>query len=129
MLGILALLAAVEVALSVVATRPLATGIVVFFWGVATFATVPGLQVHVISRAQRAPVLASTLNIGAFNLGNAGGAWFGAKLLTKHVALRELPLSSAGWAVAAACVAAVSLAYERRGARPRESSTTVPLGT
>lgn len=45
--------------------------------GVAAFATVPPLQLWVLNKAEGAPSLASSLNIGAFNLGNALGAWVG----------------------------------------------------
>lgn len=45
--------------------------------GVAAFATVPPLQLWVLHKADDAKNLASSLNIGAFNLGNALGAWLG----------------------------------------------------
>ncbi|BCW65932.1 MFS transporter [Arthrobacter sp. NicSoilB4] len=41
------------------------------------FATVPGLQMRVMKYATTAPTLASGANIGAFNVGNALGAWMG----------------------------------------------------
>jgi DHA1 family inner membrane transport protein len=46
----------------------------VFAWGVATFALVPALQTRVMRVAGDAPNLAASINIGAFNLGNAVGA-------------------------------------------------------
>ena len=49
----------------------------VFAWGVATFALVPSLQARVMSVAGDASNLASSINIGAFNLGNAIGAALG----------------------------------------------------
>ncbi|MDB5479921.1 MAG: putative transport protein [Caulobacteraceae bacterium] len=49
----------------------------VFAWGVATFALVPALQARVMSVAREAPTLASSINIGSFNLGNAAGAALG----------------------------------------------------
>ncbi len=45
--------------------------------GVAAFATVSPLQLWVLHKAEGAQSLASSLNIGAFNLGNALGAWLG----------------------------------------------------
>ena len=45
--------------------------------GIAAFATVPPLQLWVLHKANDAQSLASSLNIGAFNLGNALGAWLG----------------------------------------------------
>lgn len=41
------------------------------------FATVPGLQMRIMSYADDAPTLASGANIAAFNIGNAFGAWLG----------------------------------------------------
>lgn len=45
--------------------------------GAFGFATVPGLQMRVMSFASDAPTMASGANIAAFNLGNALGAWIG----------------------------------------------------
>ncbi|MET0581722.1 MAG: MFS transporter, partial [Pseudoxanthomonas sp.] len=52
--------------------------------------------------ASQAPLLASTLNQSAFNLGNAGGAWLGASLLSGGHGYPHL-------AIAAAAVTAVGL--------------------
>ncbi len=41
------------------------------------FATVPALQMRVMTHAGGAPTLASGANIAAFNVGNALGAWLG----------------------------------------------------
>jgi DHA1 family inner membrane transport protein len=46
------------------------------------FATVPGLQMRVMKYAATAPTLASGANIGAFNVGNALGAWMGGVTIT-----------------------------------------------
>ena len=46
-------------------------------WGAATFALMPALQMRVMQAAHDAPALASSVNIGAFNLGNAIGAALG----------------------------------------------------
>ena len=45
--------------------------ITIFVWGILAFAIVPPLQMLIVDRASHAPNLASTLNQGAFNLGNA----------------------------------------------------------
>ncbi|WP_404710930.1 MFS transporter [Sphingomonas sp. MMS24-J13] len=52
-----------------------------FLWGVASFALVPPLQVRVMTAAADAPHLASAVNIGAFNLGNAIGAALGGAVI------------------------------------------------
>jgi len=52
--------------------------------GVAAFATVPPLQLRVLHKADGAgQSLASSLNIGAFNLGNALGAWLGGVVIER----------------------------------------------
>ncbi len=48
--------------------------VTLFLWAMATFATVPGLQINVVRHDKDAPNLVSTLNISAFNVGNALGA-------------------------------------------------------
>jgi DHA1 family inner membrane transport protein len=53
----------------------------IFLWGVASFALVPPLQVRVMTAAADAPNLASAVNIGAFNLGNAIGAALGGAVI------------------------------------------------
>ncbi|WP_199898330.1 hypothetical protein [Methylobacillus glycogenes] len=50
-------------------------------WGIAAFAVVPPIQMRVMRAAAEAPGLASSVNIGAFNLGNALGAALGAATL------------------------------------------------
>ena len=59
--------------------------------GAAAFATVPALQLWVLQRATGAQSLASSLNIGAFNLGNALGAWLGGVVIARDLGLEALP--------------------------------------
>ncbi|GAA2238580.1 MFS transporter [Herbiconiux moechotypicola] len=54
-----------------------ATVVALFLMGGFGFGTVPGLQTRVMTYAGAAPTLASGANIGAFNVGNALGAWAG----------------------------------------------------
>lgn len=53
------------------------TIITLFIWSVASFALVPPLQIKTMQIAHDAPGLVSSVNIGAFNLGNAIGAVIG----------------------------------------------------
>jgi len=66
----------------------------VLAWGAVAFGNVPGLQVYVVRRAERdaprAVDVASGLNIAAFNLGIAGGAW-GGGLIVAHLGLMATP--------------------------------------
>ncbi|MFB4357514.1 MFS transporter [Pantoea sp. BS_4] len=76
--------------------------ITLFLWAMATFATVPGLQINVVRHGKEAPNLVSTLNISAFNVGNALGAWVGGAVIARGYGLTSVP-------VAAAALAAVGL--------------------
>ncbi|WP_313662519.1 MFS transporter [Cellulosimicrobium cellulans] len=74
------LFAALTVVLGVfalTATSQVMTVVSLVLMGAFGFATVPGLQMRVMSYAQGAPTLASGANIAAFNVGNALGAWIG----------------------------------------------------
>ncbi|GAA1232028.1 DHA1 family inner membrane transport protein [Microbacterium phyllosphaerae] len=57
-------------------SQPVTIGILVLM-GAFGFGTVPGLQSRIMHYAGGAPTLASGANIGAFNVGNALGAWAG----------------------------------------------------
>jgi DHA1 family inner membrane transport protein len=91
-----------------------ATLIIMFVWGALTFATVPAAQVRVIDQAKGAPNLASTLNQGAFNLGNATGAWLGGTIIAAGLPLTDLPLVGAGVALLALGVVSMSALLDRR---------------
>lgn len=101
MFAILAALAAVELALHFGLRVPALVVACVVLWGMAAFATAPGLQSRVLGEAADAPALGSTLNIAAFNLGNAGAAWLGAEALSAGLGLSWLPVLSAGLALSA----------------------------
>jgi MFS transporter, DHA1 family, inner membrane transport protein len=85
--------------------------------GVAAFATVPPLQLWVLQKANGAQSLASSLNIGAFNLGNALGAWLGGVVIERGPGLGSVTWIAALVTVAGLAVALCSLRLER-GRRP-----------
>jgi DHA1 family inner membrane transport protein len=60
--------------------------VTILVWGVLTFATATPLQMRVVDTAPEAPNLVATLNQGAFNLGNATGAWLGGAAISAGVA-------------------------------------------
>lgn len=86
--------------------------ITLFAWAIASFAAVPALQVNVVRYGQRAPNLVSTLNIGAFNAGNALGAWIGGLVIEHGFGLTRVPLAAALLALVGLGVTALNL---RRG--------------
>jgi MFS transporter, DHA1 family, inner membrane transport protein len=87
--------------------------IMVFVWGCIHFATGSPLQARIVDQAKGAPNLASTLNQGAFNLGNAFGASLGGIMLTAGVSYRHLSWGSAAVASVALLVALVALRVEQ----------------
>lgn len=85
----------------------------VFLWGLLVFVVVPPLQIRVVEAASEAPNLAATLNQGAFNVGNAGGAWIGGLALSFGVSYANLPLVGAALALLAVAVAVMSQTMDR----------------
>ncbi|MBN3732167.1 MFS transporter [Burkholderia sp. Tr-20390] len=112
--GVFVVLVAIMVVFSRTMHHPVASVLTIFVWGVAAFATVPGLQMRVLSKAASAPNLASTLNIGAFNVGNAMGAWLGGMALSHGQALDTLPLVAAAMTLMAIAVTAFASRLDRR---------------
>lgn len=82
--------------------------------GAAAFATVSPLQLWVLQKATGAQSLASSLNIGAFNLGNAFGAWLGGVVIVHGPGLTALPWIAALVPFSAFLVALCAIALERR---------------
>ncbi len=87
----------------------------IFLWGVASFAIVPPLQTRVMEQAGDAPNLASAVNIGAFNFGNAIGAAMGGGVI--RAGLGYPAVSVAGAAMAGAALVLLLL-LRRRGGTP-----------
>ncbi len=88
----------VLLALSVLLRWPLPTAVAILVWGVASFALVPPLQMRVMEAARDAPNLASAVNIGAFNLGNAIGAALGGAVINAGLGYPAISLAGAAMA-------------------------------
>ncbi len=86
------------VVLAITVAVPLMVVPLIFMWGIASFALVPPLQAMVVQEAAEAPSLASAMNIGAFNLGNALGAMLGALMISAGFGLSAVPLAGAATA-------------------------------
>ena len=84
-------------------------------WGAASFAACAALQLNAMRVGSRAPSLISTLNIGAFNAGNALGAWLGSAVIASGLGLRPVTLAAAGMAVLALLLTAWSFRNGSRG--------------
>ncbi|MFE2549913.1 MFS transporter [Streptomyces sp. NPDC059355] len=97
--------------------------------GALGFATVPPLQKRVLDQAAGAPTLASAVNIGAFNLGNALAAWLGGIVIAAGLGWTAPNWVGAALAASALVLALVSGALERRtAARPGTDGRAVKAG-
>jgi DHA1 family inner membrane transport protein len=92
--------------------------LLILLWGVASFALVPPLQMRVMEKAGGAPNLASAMNIGAFNLGNAIGAAVGGGVIDAGLGYTTVPLAGA----ALAALGLAFLLWLRRDGRVRATA-------
>ena len=105
-LGTLAALALVLGAMQLAIGTPWTAVAFVGLLGVAAFATVAPMQLRVLEQAAGAGQnLASSLNIAAFNLGNALGAWVGGVTVESGRALPAL-----GWVASLITLAGLAIA-------------------
>lgn len=109
-------LTALLVLFAVTMRSPLPAVATVFAWGIATFALVPSLQSKIMGLARDAPNLAASVNIGAFNLGNAAGAALGGAVIAAGLSYPWVSLAGAGMALGA--LVCVLLGRERGGDAP-----------
>lgn len=114
LIGTLAALALVLVGLAaVLSIKGLAVAFI-FLLGIAAFATVAPLQLRVLEAAgAEGRTLASSLNIAAFNLGNALGAWAGGLTIDRGLGLAALPLVAAAITAAGLLLALWSMHLDR----------------
>ena len=92
--------------------------ITLLIWGVLTFATAAPLQMRVVDVAPEAPNLVATLNQGAFNLGNAGGAWVGGVALGAGFTYQSLPWLGAALSCLGLAATTLSAVLQRRAPAP-----------
>jgi DHA1 family inner membrane transport protein len=115
-LGTLAVLAAVMALMQPALQTGVTAALFVGLLGVAAFSTVAPLQLRVLEKAAGAGQnLASSLNIAAFNLGNALGAWVGGAVIERGPGLGAL-----GWVAALLTLAGLAIALWSRALERRE---------
>ncbi len=93
--GFLLLLIVIMAAIPWLARSEIGAAISMVIWGAATFAVVPPLQMRVMRVAHEAPGLSSSVNIGAFNLGNALGAAAGGAVISGGLGYTVVPVTGA----------------------------------
>jgi DHA1 family inner membrane transport protein len=116
LVGSLFSLTVVLIAFGFFSTSQVGVVILVFLIGFAGFATVPPLQMRVLESASEAPNLASALNIAAFNVGNALGAWAGGMMIDRGSGLSGVPWVAGAIAASAFLLAAWMWRTENSGA-------------
>lgn len=107
-------LAVVMALFTLTAHNKTASAVTILLIGALGFATVPPLQKRVLDQAAAAPTLASAVNIGAFNLGNALAAWLGGIVISAGFGYTAPNWVGAALAASALALALVSGALERR---------------
>lgn len=122
LLWLLGALAVVLVGFALVAGMPVGAVIALVLMGAFGFATVPALQLRVLSYASHAPTLASGGNIAAFNLGNALGAWLGGLTIAAGLGYTSPLWVGAAMTIGALVVVAIAAAASRHRPSPAESA-------
>ncbi|NBJ11195.1 MFS transporter [Microvirga arsenatis] len=120
LIGLFALQAAVLFLFTFTAVSPGWTLVTLAALGFLSFANVPGLQLYVVELAKRhrpgAVDVASALNIAAFNLGIAFGAWVGGLVVASPLGLGATPWVGAILVAVALLLTMWSSTLDRQGA-------------
>ena len=119
---ILATLALTMAVLPLLLMTQLGAAIGLVVWGAAAFGIVPPVQMRVMQAAAQAPSLASSLNVGAFNLGNALGAALGGLVISLGWGYAAVP-----WVGAALAASGLGLAWLGRRDRSPAAVCTSSL--
>ena len=109
---VLSALAVIMLVMPFILPNHITAAIGLVIWGAATFAVVPPVQMRVMEAAAEAPGLASSINVGAFNLGNAVGAALGGGVISLGLGYSVVPI--AGGLLAAAGLLTVWLGHASR---------------
>ncbi|MBP2294548.1 MFS transporter [Azospirillum rugosum] len=113
-----ALQAAVLIVFTFTAASPVPALVTLAGMGALAFANVPGLQLYVVQLAQRhapgAVDVASALNIAAFNLGIAAGAFFGGQVVDSALGLAATPWVGGLFVLGGLALTLLSGALDRR---------------
>ncbi|RPF21612.1 MFS transporter [Myceligenerans xiligouense] len=114
---------------ALVAGSPWAAAGALFLLGSVGFASVPGMQMRVLRFASSAPTLASGVNISAFNLGNAIGAWLGGLTIAAGFGYRSPLVVGAVLALVALVLMTSATLSDRRSRTDPAPLTTSLTGT
>ncbi|RKG31000.1 MFS transporter [Acinetobacter guerrae] len=98
LIGCVSLLMIIMLLFPWMAKSVVGAGFAILVFGASAFAMIPPLQMRVMTVAHDAPTLASAVNIGSFNLGNAIGAAVGGLMLSLHLGYVAVCFAGAGLA-------------------------------
>jgi DHA1 family inner membrane transport protein len=121
---ILASLAVVMVLLPLLLKTHAGAAIGLLVWGAAAFGIVPPVQMRVMHAAAGAPGLASSVNVGAFNLGNALGAALGGMVIGHGLGYAAVPFVGAALAAGGLALVWIGNAGRRRDVASTSASST-----
>ncbi|MDI4664242.1 MFS transporter [Xanthobacter autotrophicus] len=127
-IGIMAVIVPLLASFAATSHAVVPAALTLFIWGVLAFALIAPLQTRVVTEAAKAPNLASTLNQGAFNFGNAIGAWAGGLALTAGLPYADLPFMGAAIAVAGLALAVLSYALDLKAQRDAATDAAPAAG-
>ncbi|MFG1286720.1 MFS transporter [Xanthobacter versatilis] len=127
-IGIIAVIIPLLASFALTSHAVVPAALTLFVWGVLAFALIAPLQSRVVSEAAKAPNLASTLNQGAFNFGNAIGAWAGGLALTAGLPYADLPFMGATIAAAGLALAIASYALDLKTQREASADAAPAAG-
>ena len=127
LLAVLSVLVVVLVVFALSADSQVLTIASLLLLGGFGFATVPGLQMRVMKYAAKAPTLASGANIGAFNVGNALGAWLGGVTITAGLGYTSPIWAGAAITLLGLLVMAGAAARAKASARQAEPADVGPV--
>ncbi|GAA2738129.1 MFS transporter [Pedococcus aerophilus] len=114
---VLAGLTVVMAVFAATADSPVMAVVGLVLMGTFGFATVPGLQMRIMTYAGSAPTLASGANIAAFNVGNAAGAWLGGLTISAGLGYASTLWDGAALSLGALVVLVVADQLARRTRR------------
>ncbi|MET3141853.1 UNVERIFIED_ORG: DHA1 family inner membrane transport protein [Arthrobacter sp. UYEF2] len=114
---VLSVLVVVLIGFALTAGNQVLTVASIVLMGGFGFATVPGLQMRVMNYAPSAPTLASGANVGAFNVGNALGAWLGGVTITAGLGYTSPIWAGAGITLLGLVVMIIAAAGAKRAVR------------
>ncbi len=114
LIGLFLLIGGLLALFTITAVNPVTAIATLIVWGVADFAVVAPLQMHVVNEAKGAPNMVSVLNHAGFNIGCASGAFLGGLPIAHGFGYQAVPWMGAAVAFAACGVALFYLWLTKR---------------